>query len=441
MKGGEKVEVTKVSNVVENFTKDTASTGAKEKNNGTFDKMVAKATDNSKPSDKAGKDNTQNGNIKSEDADLQKSDSSKTAEVLQSEDIKSIDDLIKAIDALINQDNDVEIDSKDNLSAESMNLLNMLSMLLKSIKDPLQNAQVSKDNIISALQGNLNLSLDKSVKINDIINKLTTEVSNIKQQTIASDDGNSVNNIKKEIFALLNSIQPQKNIDKEEDIKAVKSDIVNLKELLPEIKQALASNGNEKGKEKDNTTSDKKGDELLKNLASDKSSDNGDLKINNLMARFNVMKSDNTTVVKEPNVINQKNFAGDIIKTLKYMDINNIKEMTVKINPKELGEVLINVTMESGVMKATISASNKEAYNLIQGNLQDINARLNSSEVKVSNLSLNIYNDDTTFYRNESGRENNQQNNSKRNDSVSSISIDDEDSEDYTLDGNVNRLA
>ncbi|MGE5628559.1 MAG: flagellar hook-length control protein FliK [Solirubrobacterales bacterium] len=435
------MEVTKVSNVVENFTKDTASTGAKEKNNGTFDKMVAKATDNSKPSDKAGKDNTQNGNIKSEDADLQKSDSSKTAEVLQSEDIKSIDDLIKAIDALINQDNDVEIDSKDNLSAESMNLLNMLSMLLKSIKDPLQNAQVSKDNIISALQGNLNLSLDKSVKINDIINKLTTEVSNIKQQTIASDDGNSVNNIKKEIFALLNSIQPQKNIDKEEDIKAVKSDIVNLKELLPEIKQALASNGNEKGKEKDNTTSDKKGDELLKNLASDKSSDNGDLKINNLMARFNVMKSDNTTVVKEPNVINQKNFAGDIIKTLKYMDINNIKEMTVKINPKELGEVLINVTMESGVMKATISASNKEAYNLIQGNLQDINARLNSSEVKVSNLSLNIYNDDTTFYRNESGRENNQQNNSKRNDSVSSISIDDEDSEDYTLDGNVNRLA
>lgn len=431
--------VTKVNNVVDNFTKDTAATGAKEKNNnGSFDKMVAKAAVDSKSSDKTENNSTQNGTVQTEDESLSKTDSSKAAEILEGKDIKSIDDLITAIEALINQDKD----GQDNLSAESMNLLNMLSMLLKNMKDPVQCTEVNRDNIISALQGKLNLSLDKSNKIADIIDKLTAEVSDMQTSTSTSDNGNNkVNDIKKELFALLNNIQPEKNIDKGQETKAVKTDIVNLKELLPEIKNALASNGNEKEKEKDNTASDKKGDELLKNLATEKSSDTGDSKINNLMARFNVMKSDSINVVKEPSALNQKTFAGDIIKTLKYMDMNNIKEMTVKINPKELGEVLINVTMESGVMKATISASNKEAYNLIQGNLQDINAKLNNSEVKVSNLSLNIYNDDTTFYKNESGRENSHQNNGKRDDSISSVSLEDEDSEDYTLDGNVNKLA
>lgn len=159
-------------------------------------------------------------------------------------------------------------------------------------------------------------------------------------------------------------------------------------------------------------SSDSKGEDgFLKNLLSD----NNDKisRVTNFMSQFNNMKVDNNAVSDlEKIVINKNTIGTDMIKALKYMQTNDMKDLIVKINPKELGEVVIKITMESGAMKASINAANKEAYNLLNSNLADITSKLQNTDIKIQDISLSLYNEDTTFFKdgsdqNRSGREQN----------------------------------
>ena len=153
-----------------------------------------------------------------------------------------------------------------------------------------------------------------------------------------------------------------------------------------------------------NSKSSKGDEDFLKNLLSD--GNDKVSRVTNFMSQFNNMKVDNNSVGDlEKVVINKDTVNTDMIKALKYMQTNDMKDLIVKINPRQLGEVVIKITMESGVMKASINASNKEAYNLINSNLSDITNKLQNNDIKIQNLSLNIYNEDTTFFKDGSDRE------------------------------------
>ncbi len=58
-------------------------------------------------------------------------------------------------------------------------------------------------------------------------------------------------------------------------------------------------------------------------------------------------------------LVKAEHLAEDIIQSVKYMETNNIKELTVKINPRNLGELSIKVIQEDGVLKAQIKATTK----------------------------------------------------------------------------------
>ncbi len=134
--------------------------------------------------------------------------------------------------------------------------------------------------------------------------------------------------------------------------------------------------------------------------------------MNQLLNTNNV--SSTSEIKSETPVVRSSNFSEDLITSLKYMDSNNIKDMTVTIAPKELGTVMINITSENGVMKASITATNKEAYNLLNANADQINSSLNSQEIKVSNVNINIYNGDTTYFKDSSNSQNSTQQDQKR---------------------------
>nr|WP_307897817.1 flagellar hook-length control protein FliK [Clostridium botulinum] len=97
------------------------------------------------------------------------------------------------------------------------------------------------------------------------------------------------------------------------------------------------------------------------------------------------------------------------------MEQNNVKEMTVKVMPRELGEIVIRLTVENGLMKANITANNKEAYNLLNSKAQELNNSLGNGEIKIQNFTIDIYNGDTTFFSRENSKEhrNNSNNNTK----------------------------
>ena len=111
-----------------------------------------------------------------------------------------------------------------------------------------------------------------------------------------------------------------------------------------------------------------------------------------------------------------------MFKAMTYMDSNGIKDLTVKIMPKELGEVTIKLSMENGVMKANITASNKDAYNLLSSNIKDISDKLQDSNIKIQNFNIDVYNGDTTFFKDGSnGQSREQYKGTKNNEAVSGI--------------------
>ncbi len=123
-------------------------------------------------------------------------------------------------------------------------------------------------------------------------------------------------------------------------------------------------------------------------------------------------------------IVNSSNFTTDIIQSIKYMDENNIKDLTVKITPENLGEVVIKITSDGGIMKASITATNKDTYNLLNSNLNQINSSLSNNDIKFQNVSVNISNGDTTFFSNNnfgSNKDDNRQGNFNGKHGIASI--------------------
>jgi flagellar hook-length control protein FliK len=132
-------------------------------------------------------------------------------------------------------------------------------------------------------------------------------------------------------------------------------------------------------------------------------------KVNTFIAQLNSSKDQvQTTSSKEEPIITRANFTEDLVKVVKFMNLNDQKELTVKIAPKELGEITIKLTMEEGNLKANISANNKDTFNLLSSNLKEITNSLNNNDIRIQNVDINIYQGDTTFFNNNSNRGNGQ---------------------------------
>ncbi|MDW8799658.1 flagellar hook-length control protein FliK [Clostridium sp. A1-XYC3] len=336
----------------------------------------------------------------------------------------------------------------------------LLAMLLS-----LMNLNTNSSNVegleISNLEGKIekqiedifNTNLQQNTNVTDklqlkdkVIDKLFAKVT--QEETLAPQSSNVKNDdlvskIEAELIALSSNSQKELKVDKK-DIKDIMSDLklasksingdaaeelklnkkdekgvmTDEKDVTTDLKQISKNlNGSAaketisvaQGKDKnlDNlgfNSNSKSEDDFLKNILSD--SNDKISKVTSFMSHLSNMKVDNSNVVEgEKLVINKNTLNADIIKTLKFMQINNKSDLTVKIMPKELGEVIISLTVEAGVMKGTITAANKEAYNLINSNLMDITNKLQNNDIKIENLTLNIYNEDTTFFKNGDNRE------------------------------------
>lgn len=309
--------------------------------------------------------------------------------------------------------------------------LDKLKVLLNNLSEGNGNKEqllMEIKNILGEEFNKLNLtdknSLDKDL-LETFSNKLQTQIEkepNAEKVSLLKNIKSEMENILKEESNNKLSVEPKINVD-EPLIVEEETDSYNLKE---------------------NTS---KEDKLLKGLLEDKQQSAGE-KINKAVNFMSHLK--NSTDINELSskealgnlVINKNTMNADIIKSIKYMELNNVKDLTVKIMPKELGEVFIKLTMEGGIMKANIGATTKEAYNLLNSNMQLIEDKLQNSGIKVQELSLNIYNEDTTFFKqgNEKGKNSNPSKSGNK-ENLSSMDEIPEEENISTIDGNVNILA
>ena len=367
--------------------------------------------------------------------------------------------------------------SKEEL--DSIKSLDDLKNLVEKIKDAgdLDNFVALVNSILQCLYSGQNVKLGKELeqnldKLKVLLNNLSEGNGNKEQllmeiKNILGEEFNKLNltdknSLDKDLLETFSNkhqtqIEKEPNAEKGSLLKNIKSEMENiLKEesnnnnklsVEPKInvdEPLIVEEETDSSNLKENTS---KEDKLLKGLLEDKQQSAGE-KINKAVNFMSHLK--NSTDINELSskealgnlVINRNTMNADIIKSIKYMELNNVKDLTVKIMPKELGEVFIKLTMEGGIMKANIGATTKEAYNLLNSNMQLIEDKLQNSGIKVQELSLNIYNEDTTFFKqgNEKGKNSNPSKSGNK-ENLSSMDEIPEEENISTIDGNVNILA
>ena len=396
----------------------------------------------------------------------------KIEEVLNNEDLKinSEDEALEEILCLLL--NLIEVNLKDFSDNNTNNIEgseNILSKLFKEDETSILN--FNKDiylnrenevlkNINDLIEKYLNKSkknefLSPSNSLNEINKELLNEIRNLisimPESSIKEIEGKLKTDVSKEILntLILNTnkeLEPIKDISKDSTQKndINKDKIANVEGNIKksESKINFKENTNEEnlheGKTSKDNNIDKKEEKILMKFL-DEDSGQSFSKTLNYYDKLNKINSI-VEVIKEPIAINKESINLDIIKNVKYMVRNAVEELKVKIYPKELGEMTIKILSEEGIMKAEIKATSKETYNLLNSNLNEIKKTLENQNIRIQEVNIGIYNEDTTFF---SGKENSRDNLKEFNNKKEGNSIyeEDESLEDLVIDNNVNFLA
>ncbi|MBL4937990.1 flagellar hook-length control protein FliK [Clostridium sp. YIM B02515] len=417
-------------------------------------------------------DNTKEEEVKSEPS---VKDKGETEDEKNTTDLNELNEKLDSmdIDQIINMLMLLKIDPKDILSLkESIKKCdsdNIKAIISKLVED----TSVQQVKSVVELATNQNLkSIDSNMKskeqgISDIISNIlkNDEVVNIPdKQPVQAKPGYEPDN-KQEIIAMLhkrftegnlnpNNKQPDESVDlKLNKIlqEVTNNEYVKLSKGDLSINTNLAENENLNDSklnfvEQIPSKSTEKEDKLLKNLIQqDKPKGAKDAigdKITNVLSRFEVSTLNKPVVAVDTPVVNKASFNIDLIKAVKYMDINNLKELSVKIMPKDLGQMVIRLTMDNGIMKANITATNKETYDLLNSQLPAISKQLSEQNLSIQSFSLSLSNGDNFLFNGNESNTDGQQKNHKKNVGIDAIEDEDLLSEaNIQQEGNVNLLA
>jgi len=338
--------------------------------------------------------------------------------------------------------------SKDDIKTE--NPLSNLELLRTNssddidIKGLLKDVKELTDNILE----DINLNLSDTNTIDNYKSELSEKIIYLLESLPKESIEKISSNIKDEdklkiLIALLlqkvsnedNSIEKSTsnlNIDVNDDF--VDNNVTSLDKDITKEK-----NLNDNNSLKQNSLDENNDEDIILSKIIDSDNKGSFSKVLTYYDKFN---KNNVETIKEPVTVNRQTIDLDIIKNVKFMMKNSVQELKVKVYPKELGEMTIKILSEEGIMRAEIKATSKETYNLLNSNLNDIKKSLVDQNIKIQEVNIGIYNEDTTFF---SGKENssdnykNQKSNENRNNSI--LIEDEEVKEDLLNESNVNLLA
>lgn len=412
--------------------------------------------------------------------------SEKIEEILNNKDfeIDSDDEVLEEIVSLLI--NFIEVNLKDFSTNNNINIneANKINLDINDINfSEFNDNKFSKlfEDKSSILKLNEEISLDDSKYILKNIKNLLEEYINYSDNNIVLKDFNTVDEVKsnlldeiknlidiipsssieniqdklnsdvtKEILNTLvlntnNDLEPKNSIKDNTQKNDINEDIITNIETnkeKSEFKIDSQETNNEENLNKENSSKDsiinKKEEDILMKFLEDDSTKSFSKSLN----YYDKLNKINSTVeiIKEPIAINKETINLDIIKNVKYMIRNSVEELNVKIYPKELGEMTIKILSEEGIMKAEIKATSKETYNLLNSNINEIKKTLENQNLRIQEVNIGIYNEDTTFF---SGKENSRENFREFNNKNERNLIYEEDdiSEDLLIDNNVNFLV
>lgn len=112
--------------------------------------------------------------------------------------------------------------------------------------------------------------------------------------------------------------------------------------------------------------------------------------LNNIAMTNNNANLEVKTENLEPYVVRSEYIANDIVESINYLKVNNLEEIKVKMNPKDLGELHIKIIKENNVEKVFITLHNSESFKLVKDNVAEIKNHLNNLDINVNEVNVEM---------------------------------------------------
>lgn len=313
--------------------------------------------------------------------------------------------------------NETELNIISNGNENDMNLLSSEEFeILKSLKNNFENKLEIINNETIGIKLN-----DKEI---EVLKKLDNIMSNNK---IGND--NEIPEIKK-----------LDNVEIENSENRINDKIVNNEKFS----QLETNNATDKLNLIRNNELDEKIDKELNTLENILNGDND----NNFIINNNPLINKDTNLInvasrQEIPTIRQEYIGEDIIKTIKYLKSSGQEEITIKISPRELGDMTIKLINNHEEASVAIVISKSDVFNLVNENQSEIAKHLKDLNINVKDISVEMKgntqnsfssNLNQEFERNNKGS----QQSSKKN--ISSVDEPIEDMEEVVIEDNVNIL-
>ena len=333
--------------------------------------------------------------------------------------------------------------SSEPINNNNSNVLENINLLKNNTVFESENVNIF-ENVIEevSLNNSENIDLNEETSSN-IINLPIKEI--VKTLNLEEDKVVTTDNIDKILTVLCdkdgNEIKKDKFIEVVDSSKGEsKKDTSQGVEMLKMVFNIDKSNGEQKGEE----------DILAKLMTMDEDINKvEDYIVEDTPIFTEVLNSKNdvaSSLISEvkPVAVSRETVATDVVSNVKYMVKNQVEQLTVKIYPKELGEITIKIISEDGIMKADIKSTSKETYTLLNSNMEEIKKHLSNESLIIKEVNIGLY-EDTTYYSgqgfsNEFNDERNKENYSVEDND--SINIHKEENEEISEEiSNVNLLA
>ena len=326
-------------------------------------------------------------------------------------------DNVESSNSVSNNINETELNIISNGHEINTNLLNSEELeILSNLKNNFENKFETINN------GTIGIELsDKEIevlkKLDNIISNNKIENNNELPQINKLDDGeleNSENRINDKI------VNNEKFSQLETSNTTDKLNLIRDNELDEEIDKEL------------NT---------LENILNG-DNDNNFILNNNQLTNKDI-NSTNVTSRQEIPTIRQEYIGEDIIKTVKYLKSSGQEEITIKISPRELGDMTIKLINNHEEASVAIVISKSDVFKLVNENQSEIAKHLKDLNINVKEISVEMKgntqnsfssNLNQEFERNNKGN----QKGSKKN--ISSVDESIEDIEEVEMEDNINIL-
>ena len=286
--------------------------------------------------------------------------------------------------------------SSELINNNNSNVLENINLLKNNTVFESENINIF-ENVIEevSLNNGENIDLNEETSSN-IINLPIKEI--VKTLNLEEDKVVTKDNIDKLLTVLCdkdgNEIKKDKFIEVVDSSKGEsKKDTSQGVEMLKMVFNIDKSNGEQKGEE----------DILAKLMTMDEDINKvEDYIVEDTPIFTEVLNSKNdvaSSLISEvkPVAVSRETVATDVVSNVKYMVKNQVEQLTVKIYPKELGEITIKIISEDGIMKADIKSTSKETYTLLNSNMEEIKKHLSNESLIIKEVNIGLY-EDTTYY-------------------------------------------